>query len=187
MSNPSPLTHPPFHHIKDNLNHKYAYLRCNLAEVEPKITQPIAEKPLETEICFSMHHSWASLRRHFSKTHNLTLHEGIDCCSGCQHIFPSNFIAITHWLQKALNYQHTFLSNVEKPEYCEACLNAFEKVREAYQHFSSEIRFDDPLSEKIKNRHKALGDAFAQPDPEEREMGDDERRVEESEQSEFSD
>ena len=159
-----PLTQPPFHHIKDSLNHKYAYLRCNLAEERPTITQPIAEKPVDVEICFSMHHSWSSLCRHFTKEHKLKLFEGIDMCSGCKHVFPCHFTAITHWLHKALSYQHTFLSNTEKPNFCESCLHWFDQIKQAYAHFNSEIKFDDPLSQKIQNRHINLGNAFAQPE-----------------------
>ena len=167
-----PLVHPPFHTINDSINHKYSYLRCNLPEENPKITQSVThDRPMETELCFSMHHSWSSLCKHFVQEHHLKLNEGVDKCSGCHSLFASNFIAITHWLQKVLNYRHTFLSNAEKPNYCETCIHWFDQMQLAYKHFSSEVTFDDPLSQKVLNRHKTLSGAFAEPDDE---VNDDE-------------
>ena len=52
-------------------------------------------------------------------------------------------MALEHYLRKALNYQRNTISTDDTPITCDRCHAHFKNIRNALQHFSSEIKFED--------------------------------------------
>ena len=118
-----------------------------MPEVFPKLTRRVTDRPLEPEICFAQAYSFPSMIKHLVTVHNLTLHPVIDFCTDCSTVITSSLFGVYHYLNKALNYQRNPISNDPTPIKCQECHRHFKAIELALKHFSSEIKFEDLLTE----------------------------------------
>ena len=136
-----------------SLVEKWSYFRCNLPEVEGarKIQKPTGADSEMVQLCWQETYNWKTMKGHLTSYHDLVLEKDRDFCDNCEKIFTSTAEAVAHWLTHAMLFATLNCTNDKGRFPCTQCKTHFQAMSDALDHFKSEIKLNDCMSNNQAN------------------------------------